>query len=857
MSFTNLQDLLSESAARDNNRRIICYSAGDTETPTSHEYRQLMQEAKKASWTLRKRLFPELTTGSAILLHFDSHWESIVWFWAVTLSGHVAVMSTTFPTSRSLRRLVSDFCEQDSFTPIVVDTLCHETATPCGSFRQSKCDETALMLLTSGSTGPAKAVCLSHRQLLASLAGKLSVVPLGKGSFLNWIRLDHVASLVEIHLQAMLAHADQVHVHSSDLLADPLQFMVLVDKHRVSRTFAPNSFLAKLRTALVHKEEDPTADWDMSCLRYLASGGEPNVTKTCDETSKLLVAYGAPSNVIVPGFGMTETCAGAIFNTIFGVCMPGCKLRITDPTTGFRLAAGKAGNMELCGPVVFKACYNNPEATMAAFTDDGWFKTGNRGFIDQKSGFLTLVGRVKETMIINGMKFSPYEVESLLDESEIPGLTPSFNCSDAISKVIMMATGSRANIIPLSRELLRQSALGKLSRSKLKSCYERGDYKVFEHLNVKILRSYRKRILCLPRDEFEHDLLATVVKSLGLSSEEFGMSTPIYEVGITSMEMIKLKRNIEEHFGGQKEIPMLTIITSSNVNELSKFLRESEMPCLNSPLVTLQDKGTKPPLWLIHPGAGEVLVFLNLAKFIKDRPVYALRARGFNKGERPFDDLGEVIRTYHATIKEKQPDGPYALAGYCYGAMLAFEVSKVLQQNSDEVKFLGSFNLPPHIKLRMRALDYRECLLHLAFFLDLMTESRSRELAEELKGQSREDIFEKVMSNANPARRAGLAFSDEYLKRWACLAYKLHGLAVNYDPSGTSPSMDIFYNTPLAIAAASKEEWLDEHLSKWSDFTRSKPEYYEVPGRHYTMLLPENVFEFQRILRGVLQARGL
>lgn len=53
----------------------------------------------------------------------------------------------------------------------------------------------------------------------------------------------------------------------------------------------------------------------LNCLKYVASGGEANVVKTCDVVSQILSQYGAPVNVIVPGFGMTETGADAIFNT--------------------------------------------------------------------------------------------------------------------------------------------------------------------------------------------------------------------------------------------------------------------------------------------------------------------------------------------------------------------------------------------------------------------------------------------------------------------------------------------------------------------------------------------------------------
>jgi thioesterase domain-containing protein len=87
----------------------------------------------------------------------------------------------------------------------------------------------------------------------------------------------------------------------------------------------------------------------------------------------------------------------------------------------------------------------------------------------------------------------------------------------------------------------------------------------------------------------------------------------------------------------------------------------------------------------MQPGVGEVLISLALPSYFNDRPVYAI-------------------------------------AGYSYGLMIAFETTKLLNSHDDGVKFLGAFNLPPHIKLRMRQLNWANCVLHLSYFLDFFTE---------------------------------------------------------------------------------------------------------------------------------------
>jgi thioesterase domain-containing protein len=112
---------------------------------------------------------------------------------------------------------------------------------------------------------------------------------------------------------------------------------------------------------------------------------------------------------------------------------------------------------------------------------------------------------------------------------------------------------------------------------------------------------------------------------------------------------------------------------------------------------------------------------MNLSRYFTDRPVYALRARGFD-GEAYFSSMEEVITTYHRGIKATQPHGPYAILGYSFGAILAFEIAKMMEKEGDEVKFLGTIDQPPHFKKRAQGYDWTETAVTLAFFLGLLQE---------------------------------------------------------------------------------------------------------------------------------------
>ncbi|MCJ1311795.1 hypothetical protein MMC25_005468 [Agyrium rufum] len=794
--------------------------------------------------------------------------------------------------------------------------VCSQDTSSCHSVSHTLQGSNAIaaLMLTSGSTGNAKAVCISHRQILASLAGKSYAHGTRKeDTLLSWIALDHVASLVEVHLHAIYLGGNQVQVHAPDIVQNPLSFLELLGRHRVAFSFAPNFFLAKLNQALTDLARDQSAkaqrfrsNLNLDFLRTLTSGGEANVIETCAAVTEHLKQYGAGDSVISPGYGLTETCAGCIFNktcpqgdlarerefAALGSCVPGVTMRLTLPSDSesTKIAEpGERGNLEVKGPIVFTGYYNNPSATADAFTPDGWFRTGDQAFIDS-FGHLNLVGRTKEIMIINGVKYSPRELEVALEEALIAGVTPGFllafsyrpkmgsqteqicvaylpqyscddtplraQANDAIGRVTLLQTGVRPYVLPLSVSVLHKSTLGKLPRAKIQAAFQRGDYMSYQTINDDALDLHRKLCYETPANDVESIILEECESLFDLpkDSQELGVNDNIFDLGVTSIDLIRMKQRLQKRLG-VIEIPIINILTHPTVRSLAATLNGQGKPRTYDPVIVLQSHGTKAPLWLVHPGVGEVLVFLALAKHITDRPVYALRARGFD-GEPLFENISEVVSTYHAAIRAKQPSGPYAIAGYSYGSMLAFEIAKILQ-SKDEVRFLGSFNLPPHIKARMQQLNWTECLLHLAYFLELITDAQALEISPALHALARHETLAHVMGMASPARLLELGLDEGKLGRWADVALGLQSMAREYEPSGCVKGIDVFYAVPLLAVARSKEEWRANHLSQWSDFSCEPPRFHEVDGAHYTMISPAHVFQFQKKLKAALRERGL
>jgi thioesterase domain-containing protein len=653
-------------------------------------------------------------------------------------------------------------------------------------------------------------------------------------------------------------------------------------------TFTPNFLLGLINHKLAQLTEG--LGLDLSSLRRIISGGEANLVATGVALLDNLAAYGLDRGVLWPAFGMTETCAGSIYNRTFpdddagaefaavGRPVAGLRIRVAGDGGDGVLPDGAVGEVQMSGPMVTEGYYNNARATRDAFTADGWLRTGDLGRV--VAGRLTLVGRSKDSIIVNGVNYFSHELESLLED--LDGIEKSYvaafpirpTASDTEQLVVAFASTLSAEdeaglhrlliavrnsvvlhwgfrpalILPLPKGAFPKTSLGKIQRSLMRKRLEAGDYAaqrmVVDELVTRQLGGY-----AAPAGETA--LVGIYAELFDVAPETISVTASFFDLGGTSLDILRLKKLAGTRLAAT-DLSVLAILTSPSVRQLAARVRagaEGGSPKYD-PIVPLQTSGEKTPLFCVHPGVGEVLVFVNLAKyFVHERPFYALRARGFNPGEKPFESFAEMAETYAAAIRARQPHGPYALAGYSFGAAVAFEVAKLLEAAGERVDFLGSFNLPPHIKYRMDELDYVETAVNLAMFLELISKQQAKELPAQLRPLSRAEQLEHLIRIAPPERLAELDLDLPRFAAWADLADGLTGLGSTYQPSGSVRSMSIFYAIPLR---GSKQEWLGKELRRWDDFTRESNRFLDVPGEHYTLMGAKHVPTFQAILRAEL-----
>lgn len=299
-------------------------------------------------------------------------------------------------------------------------------------------DDTALLLLTSGTTGTPKAAVLSHRNLRSNAAqGRAWLPGLEEGTEVVYavLPLFHAYGLTLCLTFAMSIGAKLVLFPKFDL------DLVIAATRTSPPTFLPGVppiYDALARASMQNKV-------DLSTVRFAISGAMslpvPTVTRWEEATGGLLVE----------GYGMTETSPVALGNPAgptrrpgtVGVPFPGTDIRVVDPGDPARdLAIGEAGELLIRGPQVFQGYWNSPDDTAAALLPGGWLRTGDIVSMSD-DGFVTIIDRLKELIITGGFNVSPTEVEQALmlhpdvEAAAVVGLPRSGGGEDVAAAVEM------------------------------------------------------------------------------------------------------------------------------------------------------------------------------------------------------------------------------------------------------------------------------------------------------------------------------------------------------------------------------------------------------------------------------------
>jgi acyl-CoA synthetase (AMP-forming)/AMP-acid ligase II len=305
---------------------------------------------------------------------------------------------------RSLVQELFVFGEADGATPFAA-LLAENERVP--EVEIASGEDVVALPYSSGTTGLAKGVMLTHRNLVANLC---QMAPLGfvteQDTVIGVLPFYHIYGLTVILSLSLAAGATVVIMSRFDFP----QFLQILQEYRVTvGNMVPPILLALAKQPIVD-------NYDLSHLRVILCAAAPLGKELQDACATRL------NCLIIQAWGMTETSPdvtfhpltqGAVKSGSAGVCVPNSECKIVDVSTGEELGANQEGEICARGPQIMKGYLNNPAATASILDPDGWLHTGDIGYFDE-DGYLYIVDRLKELIKYKGMQVAPAELEALL-----------------------------------------------------------------------------------------------------------------------------------------------------------------------------------------------------------------------------------------------------------------------------------------------------------------------------------------------------------------------------------------------------------------------------------------------------------
>ncbi|MFI5720548.1 long-chain fatty acid--CoA ligase [Nocardia sp. NPDC051750] len=272
-------------------------------------------------------------------------------------------------------------------------------------------DDPCFIMYTSGTTGRPKGVVLTHGNIVFAVLNAVIDLDLRSDEIaLVYAPLFHTAALDMVALPTLLA-GGQVIIEPG---FDTERVLGTMERERVTYAFAVPTMLDQMSA---HARWSRT---DLSALRRILVGAAPVPART-------LRIYSERGITMCQGYGLTEAGPSTLVLTAdnaerkmgtAGVPHFFTDVRIVD-ADNHPVPPGQRGEIQISGPNLMREYWNNPDATAAAFTGDGWFRSGDIGVADDE-GFVRIVDRLKDMIISGGENIYPAEVEAAI--LEMPGV---------------------------------------------------------------------------------------------------------------------------------------------------------------------------------------------------------------------------------------------------------------------------------------------------------------------------------------------------------------------------------------------------------------------------------------------------
>ena len=591
--------------------------------------------------------------GDKLILFLTDNEQFIDAFWAAVLGGIVPVPVALgisdehrmkllriarrlgkpflYTERRSLERIgafAAQAGEEEVYAALrertfLVDDL--DDISRAGSVQRSQAGDTAFIQFSSGSTSEPKGVVLTHGNILANCRGSTEVAGFGEHDVsLSWMPLTHDMGLIGFHL-VMFANRVHAHLMPTELfIRRPLLWLGLASKVRATILCSPNFGYRHYLKVLGERAPEGL---DLSAVRLIFNGAEPISVDLCEEFLGRLAPAKLNRNAMYPVYGLAEAslavsfpAVGAPLRTITlnrhrmsagspvelvpasdrhavelvseGKPIPYCRVRIADDEDR-ELPEDRIGHVHMRGDNVTRGYYEDPEANAAAFTADGWLRTGDLGLVH--GGELYISGRAKEIIFVNGQNYYPHDLEGIVQR--VPGLELGKVVAAGVRAreaeieqlvVFVLHRGTVADFLPTAKEVARlineqtglevaevvpvkripKTTSGKIQRHRLEEAYADGEFDA-ELAELAALREAARGPEPGTLSRIEEKLKG--ICDAALAGKRIGIHDNLFEIGASSLKLIEIHEQIDREYPGQ--VDLTELFDFPTIAELARHLQ--------------------------------------------------------------------------------------------------------------------------------------------------------------------------------------------------------------------------------------------------------------------------------------------
>ncbi|OJW18055.1 amino acid adenylation domain-containing protein [Mucilaginibacter sp. 44-25] len=707
----------------------------------------------------------------------------------------------------------------------------------------------AYILYTSGSTGKPKGVQIAHHSLvnvMLSLQKQPGIKPGERMLAVATISFD----IAGVDLYLPLSSGAEIVLADSITAKDGRALLDIVRTQNINILQAtPYTWRMMLEVG-----------WDEYLPLTVFTGGEALAK---DLAERLIPRSKAVWNM----YGPTETTIYSIIKHItdanditIGWPVANTQVYILDEEKN-NLTNGEIGEIYIGGDGVARGYLNRPELNAERFIDNPFtpgekiYRTGDLAKI-KPDGDIVYLGRIDHQVKVRGYRIELGEIEHNLGKQE------------GIKQAVVIAREDTPGIPRLVAYLVLESGqigipdktdLDKWDKALLDVLPEYmvpDDYVLLDVIpstpNGKIDRK------ALPKPDYSHinrdgeyvaprtsneQLVAGIWEEM-MGLEKVSIFDNFFQLGGRSLVAVKIMARLEQETG--KRLPLATLFEYSTVEKLASRLEIDAEAITWESLVPIKPRGSKMPLYIVHGAGLNVLLFNALAMNMDDeQPVYGLQAKGLNGIDEPLDVMEEIAANYVDEIINHDPVGPYAVAGYSLGGLIAYEMAKQMLAMGKDVKMLAMFDTYADQTQKFdsplkRFVDNAWLLVkQIAYTPVLFAQDPARTI--EYKSREIGRRIKKLFKNVLPAdKKEGFsAYTDDIHER-SLAAQK------NYLLTPVNIAIELF-------RAKKKTFYMNDFkYLGWKPFALKGVHVHDIPGEHNTIFAPPNDKEFAQVLQKCL-----